>query len=720
MHERSRTFAFGLLLLLLSSVAQSQWTQTSGPRGWQIQDIVSFGSTLYAGTEWGGTVFVSTDGGISWHSASAGLPASWNGLMFLRTIGVTLFAGTTNDGVFRSVDGGSFWSSANSGLGATGGSWYWSYDIAPLGSRVFLASSDGVYESRDGGSHWLASTLEPPYTQGTSSGSRFAAVDTFLFFGGRHGVFRTSLNSTAWTPIDLGVPDTIVRSIAPVGNSLFVSARQKNSGPLQRVLRSTDLGTTWTYADDGLPDTLYGPVKAIESDLYQREWAHVYRSSNLGDSWSEIDTLGDIWTANGIRYAQKKRTSGDETLLQSTDHGATWSPLSEPPIGQCITALAANGNRIVAATWNDQWDYSTTDRGISWTRLGGERVNLNVRSFAFCGPYLLAGGETTDGGIDISTDFGSTWIRVTNGSDAQIEYLAVDSPYVFASGNGMWVSTDCGLTWATRNSGLRSPSPYLGAMALLNGKLFVAEYGGSWGDSVFVSSDRGSSWKPAGRLGRSLYVPVSSLLTEGGALFAGTGDGLARGNGIWKSTDEGKTWTQTVTGLGDSVVNDIAASRGTIFAGTQDKGVFASTDAGESWRPVNEGLGCPHINRLLVHGQDLYAGTINEGVWRRPLSEVTGVEAKRLSAPPAFLLEQNYPNPFNPSTTIKYELPHASRVILRIYNTLGQEVATLVDETKAAGVYTVQFDAGDLASGVYFYRIEAGSFAGVKKLVLLR
>jgi hypothetical protein len=88
--------------------------------------------------------------------------------------------------------------------------------------------------------------------------------------------------------------------------------------------------------------------------------------------------------------------------------------------------------------------------------------------------------------------------------------------------------------------------------------------------------------------------------------------------------------------------------------------------------------------------------------------------------PREFVLAQNYPNPFNPSTTIRYELPHASRVSLKVYNTLGLEVATLVNETKPAGVYTAQFDAANLASGVYFYRLQAGNFVVTKKLILLR
>jgi hypothetical protein len=88
--------------------------------------------------------------------------------------------------------------------------------------------------------------------------------------------------------------------------------------------------------------------------------------------------------------------------------------------------------------------------------------------------------------------------------------------------------------------------------------------------------------------------------------------------------------------------------------------------------------------------------------------------------PGSFSLLQNYPNPFNPSTIIGYELPVASRVILVLYNGLGQEVARLVDGTQQAGRYEVQWNAGGFPSGVYFCRIHAGSFVDTRKLLLLR
>jgi hypothetical protein len=88
--------------------------------------------------------------------------------------------------------------------------------------------------------------------------------------------------------------------------------------------------------------------------------------------------------------------------------------------------------------------------------------------------------------------------------------------------------------------------------------------------------------------------------------------------------------------------------------------------------------------------------------------------------PKEFVLGQNHPNPFNPSTTVSYRLPVKNRVTLKVYDVLGREVATLVDEIQDAGFKSVQWDATDIATGVYFYRIKAGKFAGVKKMMLVR
>jgi hypothetical protein len=88
--------------------------------------------------------------------------------------------------------------------------------------------------------------------------------------------------------------------------------------------------------------------------------------------------------------------------------------------------------------------------------------------------------------------------------------------------------------------------------------------------------------------------------------------------------------------------------------------------------------------------------------------------------PTEFRLSQNYPNPFNPNTVIGYQLPVSSNVTLKIYDVLGNEVATLVDEYKPAGKYEVEFDASSLTSGVYFYTLRTENFFQTNKMILMK
>jgi hypothetical protein len=98
----------------------------------------------------------------------------------------------------------------------------------------------------------------------------------------------------------------------------------------------------------------------------------------------------------------------------------------------------------------------------------------------------------------------------------------------------------------------------------------------------------------------------------------------------------------------------------------------------------------------------------------------TGVSPAGGQIPEVFGLSQNYPNPFNPSTTIAYELPIRSHVTLKVFDLLGCEVATLVDGPEEPGYKSLQFDASDLVSGVYFYRIVAGGFVSTRRMLLLK
>jgi hypothetical protein len=101
-------------------------------------------------------------------------------------------------------------------------------------------------------------------------------------------------------------------------------------------------------------------------------------------------------------------------------------------------------------------------------------------------------------------------------------------------------------------------------------------------------------------------------------------------------------------------------------------------------------------------------------------ASTTGVNNESANSPTTFALNQNYPNPFNPSTTIEYSLPHDGLVTLIVFNLLGQSVRTLVNNVQAAGTHTVRFDASNLPSGVYLYKLQSGGMSNVGRMMLLK
>jgi len=175
---------------------------------------------------------------------------------------------------------------------------------------------------------------------------------------------------------------------------------------------------------------------------------------------------------------------------------------------------------------------------------------------------------------------------------------------------------------------------------------------------------------------------------------------------------------------------DTSDSRRTITIDTID---FWGTLRREVWLYYYAGLGEYHYwyakgiglvryaYEAQIHASSyggIVAGILNGIVYGD--SALVKVENELNEKPLGFSLFPNYPNPFNPVTTIQYDIPSRENVSLVIYNVLGRQVAILVDEQKPAGSYHVEFDAHSLPSGVYFYRLQAGSFAETKKLILLK
>jgi hypothetical protein len=128
----------------------------------------------------------------------------------------------------------------------------------------------------------------------------------------------------------------------------------------------------------------------------------------------------------------------------------------------------------------------------------------------------------------------------------------------------------------------------------------------------------------------------------------------------------------------------------------------------------------PPLNDQIIDQMYLQGVDVELEYAIQQLDQMTGVKTSANRTPVTYFLSQNYPNPFNPSTTISYQLPAAGKVTLKVFDILGREITTLVNEDKTAGNYKVNFNGSRLGSGIYFYQLRSGSFIQTKKLVLLK
>ena len=167
-----------------------------------------------------------------------------------------------------------------------------------------------------------------------------------------------------------------------------------------------------------------------------------------------------------------------------------------------------------------------------------------------------------------------------------------------------------------------------------------------------------------------------------------------------------------------------------LFISSLSSGVYILNT--NSTTPMNISVNIPNslsifamdINAELIVAGGLNLNTSENQIWTRKTSDITSIE-KNDYTPNRFDLYQNYPNPFNPNTKIQYSIPDVGAslmkpVQLKVYDVLGKEVATLVNEYKPSGNYEVNFNASGLTSGIYFYQITAGNFKETKKMILMK
>jgi hypothetical protein len=728
-----------LVLLAVNRPAVSQWVQTSGPSGGSINALVASGTTLFAGTN--EKVYRSTNSGQSWQPASSGMLMPIQ-IVKLKVIGISVFAATSG-GLYRSTNNGDAWMQVGGGLPARPAS-----DVIAQGSLLFANVIDSgglgiIYSSSDNGNTWTATPSQinnnpgnnPDLFNSDVAPAFFAAMGDTLFAATSLGVARTTNAGMTWTDISTATfGDPTVQSILVKGTELFMGIdshgiwKTMNGGstwsqqftvtvgdtpfaiqalaldgqkiyaavnftneglPLNaRIYTSTDDGASWLLVSNAFTDI--NTISPSGNQMVVGNSNGVLISTNTGLSWQGVNT--GISNANVRSFALKSGkvfAAASEGVCVSTDGGVNWADASGGQRFKTVAVVAKGTDLFLAAS--DSGIYHSTNDGQSWFSASGGLTGfaLQVVSLAASGNNLIAG---TQNGTYFSSNNGANWTLLTGPFpiDRLTLGFAANGNKVFAISGGVYLSTDNGVTWSVTNNGFPSNSLWSSAIIAFGSTVIVSGINGP-----YISTNDGVSWSAVSGFPSTATSPVvTSFAQSGTTLMAGTTNPA----GLYVSTNGGFNWQSTGAVLPNNLITSAVSS-------------------------------------LLVNGQDVLAGTgmggfgdnglfglnTGYGVWKRSLASLLGVkQSVQQSLPKTFALNQNYPNPFNPSTTIAYALPQAAVVTLKVYDVLGREVATLVNEKKIAGSYSVSFDGSRFASGVYFYRLTSGNDVQTKRMMLIK
>jgi len=391
---------------------------------------------------------------------------------------------------------------------------------------------------------------------------------------------------------------------------------------------------------------------------------------------------------------------------------AQWAIVSDNSMYLSTQAFSDNGNNLYAAI-SGLGIFKSINSGINWTLTGSNLTTQPFNAITAKDSFIFVASNY---GLFRSSNYGLTFDSLTANPGTAFAVIIQNNFLYKGTLNGIYRSADRGNTWTLINNGINNPYKEGRSLTSYNNIIYAGI--GVYDLHIYKSTDFGDNWEYISQDIPTNAIPYS-LYAYDNILLCGTA------NGVYKSTNYGTNWI-LIPGIPGNIGLFGFASSGSknIFISAWDYGVYISNDYGESFNLKNDGLQSLRCTALYKFGNYLFLGTnpttLPCKVYRRPLNEVIGIKNISTEIPSEYKLYQNYPNPFNPTTNIKYQIADNKYITIKVYNILGKEIGTLVNEKQSPGIYEVSFNGSRLSSGIYFYRIQAGDFMQVKKMVLIK
>ena len=685
----------------LKCIVDTNWTGVD----WNILGIILH--TTNGGTTWTEQIIDTTWGELTdvfFTDANNGWVVGWElELESSRTLGLTLH--TTNGGATwnkqstgKLVLGNICFTDANNG-------WAFGYIDTFYTNSVILKTTDG-------GTNWTEQTNVIGISMGRGF---FNDINNGWALGsiGNDGViYRTTNGGTTWTHQTLGYKNHFSGVYFSDANNGWVVGFYTT--PLVNfygiILRTTNGGTTWVTQRSGIKGEIFLSVSSPDAN--------------------NVSVVGGLNSISNITF--------NTIILRTTNGGTNWNSQTNGTTSTefCDVVFADEKNGWAVGgefQYNTGIILKTTDGGITWTEqtIGTNLIFRGV-SFSDVNNGWVVGGNK----IFHTNNGGTNWYLQTTLSQGYnlSDVTFIDEKNGWTTGNYGWCrTTDGGNNWMP-----------MGGCPMVSNAIYFTDTNNGWAV--------GTAWDQSNSHGQICHTTNggtdwTSTLTSGtkdallSVFFTDANNGWAVGiervdniyvnityGLILHTTNGGTTWTTTHTsGPRDELYSVFFTDANNGYVGGWVSSepcsglILHTTDGGISWtRQINGTVGnlesiyfTDESNGWAVGGISTILHTTNGGI--------SFVEEEQISTiPTEFLLSHNYPNPFNPSTKIKYSVPQSSNVVIKVYDILGNEIETLINEEKPAGNYELNWNAVNLPSGVYFYQLRAGSFVETKKMILLK
>ena len=732
----------------------------------------------------GGLILKTTDGGLNWISLTSGTTEDLTDIEFCD-LNIGYIVGSEGT-ILKTTDGGSTWISQSSGTYND----LLSVDFVDarigysVGGEHLILDSFRILKTTDGGLNWLEKPLPTQHTDWTSLNTvEFVDANTGWIGIGTNAmhtgsIYKTTDGGDTWTQQYYGYEENVAASqndnyTLDIGDGIrSISFKDSNNGYAvsgtigyaRAILTTTNGGSTWIqkyydWESDGL--------LSVYVSTTGKGWAVgfagiIFITEDDGNSWVQIlsgiksyfysgDDIYSLYCINeniGWAVGYRRGGGGGPIIFNTTDGGNIWK-----------TQLVQENLKVLKSVYffneNMGWAvgdgfYLTTDGGKNWVE-----GNINGNSLFFIDEnigwlvretfniYTDAIFKTTDGGV--------TWIPKATQSAFSVYFIDINTGWVVGKNGSIRKSTDGGETWITKTS---ETTNNLNCVKFYDSNIGMCV--GNEGTAL-LSTDGGETWVPQNSGTTSDLKSV--IFTNSTTVWISGSNGT-----ISNSTDLGSSWASYDEVTENDLTSLCFINENTGWVGGMNGTILKYQN---NIVPVDLISFAANVNNDLVELSWRTATEINNyGFEIERCSDMQNwnnigfVEGHGNSSSPysyfftdrnavggnklKYRLKQvdingNYkysneieveivPNPFNPNTTIRYQLPKESKIVIKIYDILGAEVKTILNDIKEPGIYEVVLNPQSLPSGTYFYRIIAGDpstgsaqvFVETKKMILLR